>query len=101
MKLRIAMLAPLLLLAACATPSQKIAAKLTEVGVPQPQARCMGDRLQSRLTLTQLRRLDEVVRLNRDRVGNMSINQIARALDDPGDPALFAEVVRAGVGCLI
>jgi hypothetical protein len=88
-------------LSGCATPSQKIAAKLGEFGVPPRQAQCMGDRLQARLSTSQLRRLGEIAQLNRDRLGRMSINDIARQLDDPRDPTVVVEVIRAGVGCAI
>lgn len=90
-----------LALAACATPSQRIATKLTELGVPQPQARCMGDRLQDRLSVSQLRRLQEISRIDSDRLGRMRISEIADQLTDARDPALVAEVIRAGVGCSI
>lgn len=92
-------LAPLLLLAACATPSQRIATALQERGVPQAQARCMGDRLSTRLSVGQLQRLNEISKLNGGRMDRMSIPEIARALSDPRDPGLVAEVIRAGIGC--
>jgi hypothetical protein len=95
------LLAALAVLAACATPSQKITAKLTEYGVPAPQARCMGDRLQARLSVGQLRRLGEIGRLNRDRMGRMTVTDIAATLNKPGDEALVAEVVRSGISCLL
>ena len=98
---RILPLALLALLAACATPSQKITAKLTEYGVPPAQARCMGDRLEARLSLAQLQRIGEIGRLNRDRVGRMTVNDIAATLNKPGDEALVAEVVKSGIGCLL
>jgi hypothetical protein len=94
-------LASLVVVAACATPSQRITAKLTEYGVPPTQARCMGDRLQQRLDNRQLRRLGEIGRLNRDRLGRMSVTDIAATLNKPGDEALVAEVVRSGISCLI
>ncbi len=90
---------PLLALAACASPAQRIATKLGEYGVPPAQARCMGDRLQSRLSLGQLRRLDEITRLDSDRLGKMSMREIAGRLTDPRDAELAAEFLRAGVGC--
>lgn len=93
--------AALAALAACATPSQKITSKLTEYGVPPTQALCMGDRLQSRLSVGQLQRLGEIGRLNRDRMGRMSVNDIAATLNKPGDEALVAEVIRSGISCLI
>lgn len=90
-----------LALGACATPSQRIATKLTELGVPQPQARCMGDRLQDRLSISQLKRLQDISRIDSDRLGRMRIGEIADKLTDPRDPALVAEVIRAGIGCAI
>jgi hypothetical protein len=90
----------LALLAACATPAQRITSKLTEYGVPAPQARCMGDRLQAQLSASQLQRLGEIGRLNRDRIGHMTVNDIAATLNKPGDEALVAEVVRSGLSCL-
>ncbi len=94
-------LAPLLLLAACATPSQRITTALVDRGVPPPQARCMGDKLGDRLSIAQLKRLDEISKMNGGRMDRMSIPQIANALSDPRDPGLVAEVIRAGVGCLL
>lgn len=88
-------------LAGCATPSQRIAAKLGEFGVPPGQAQCMGDRLVSRLSTSQLQRLGEIARLNKDRLGRMSINDIARELNDPRDPTVVVEFVKAGLGCAI
>ena len=97
----VALLAPLLALAACATPSQRIATALVDRGVPQPQARCMGVKLADRLNISQLKRLDAISRMNGGRLDRMSIPQIANALSDPRDPGLVAEVLRAGVGCLL
>lgn len=93
--------AALATLAACATPSQRITAKLTEYGVPPRQAQCMGDRLEANLDRSQLARLVEIGKLNRDRMGRMSVNDIAATLNKPGDEALVAEVVRSGISCLI
>jgi hypothetical protein len=90
-----------LLLAACATPAQRITTKLTEYGVPPPQAKCMGDRLASRLSHDQLRRLAEIASMNKDRVGRMSLNELAHQLNQQGDPKLVSEVLRAGLSCAI
>lgn len=85
----------------CATPSQRITAKLTEYGVPPRQAQCMGDRLDTNLSNSQLQRLAEIGRLNRGRMGRMSVNDIVATLNKPGDEALVAEVVRSGISCLL
>lgn len=92
-------LAPLLLLAACATPAQRIATKLTQYGVPPAQAQCMGDRLASRLTRAQLQRLADLAQLDPDRVGKMTVAEIAQTLGE-ADPAVVSEVIRTGLVCL-
>lgn len=61
----------------------------------------MGDRLQRNLDSGQLLRLTEIARLNRDRMGQMTVNDIAATLNKPGDEALVGEVVRSGISCLI
>ncbi len=96
-----ASLAALALLAACATPSQRIAARLTDYGVPAAQAQCMGDRLQSRLSTAQLQRLGSLSRLNEQRLGQMTVVEIARTFNSPQDAALAVELVRAGIGCVV
>ena len=91
---------PCLLLAGCATPAQRIATKLTDYGVPPAQAQCMGDRLASRLSRQQLQRLADIARLDPDRVGKMTVNEIAATLGESGDPAIVAEVIKTGLVCL-
>lgn len=100
--MRIVVAGLLVLVAGCATPAQRITARLTEYGVPAAPARCMGDRLQSRLSLAQLQRLDEIGKtLERDRIGRLTLREISRALDRPADVGLVSELVRASVVCLI
>ncbi|WP_372919310.1 hypothetical protein [Sandarakinorhabdus sp.] len=90
-----------LLLAACATPAQRITTNLVDLGVNPGQAQCMGNRLGERLSLGQLRRLQQLTGLRSERFGRMSIREIAGRLNDDRDPGLVAEFLRAGVGCLI
>lgn len=90
-----------LALSACATPAQRITSNLAELGVPQRQAQCMGNRLGERLSIGQLRRLQELTGLRPERFERMSIREIANKLTDEKDPGLVAEFLRAGVGCLI
>jgi len=88
-------------LAACSTPSQRIERALINYGLPAPQAECMGFRLAQRLTNNQLRQLDQLARLNSDRLGRTRLEDIGRTLAGAENPALIAEVVRTGLGCLI
>ena len=99
MSIRHVSLAALALLTGCATPSQRIANKLTKYGVPPAQARCMGDSLEQQLNNSQLYRLGEIGRLNKDRMGRMTVADIVGTLNKSGDPALVAEVLRTGLSC--
>ena len=89
-----------LLLAACATPADRITAKLVELGVPAGQARCMGDRLADRLTTDQLRQLGTAANVDKTATGRISLRDIVHRLRDVDAP-VAAEVVRAGLGCVI
>jgi hypothetical protein len=91
----------LLALAGCATPADRITTKLVELGVPQPQARCMGLRLNQRLSLAQLDQLGRLAYVDREQVGRMSLREIGNRLRSIHDPAIVAEILSAGVGCAI
>ncbi len=91
----------LLMLAACATPAQRIVTALTGYGVPPAEARCMGDRLQSRLSLSELRRLEALAKLAPPSGSKVNLDALARALDNPEDRGVAAEVVKAGFACLV
>ena len=91
----------LLVLAGCATPAERITTKLVELGVPQPQARCMGVRLDQRLSLAQLDQLGRLVYVDREQVGRMSLREIGNRLRSIHDPAIVAEILRAGIGCAV
>ena len=87
-----------LLLAACATPAERIAAKLEHAGVPARQARCMGDRLASRLSLGQLAELNRVVK---DSGGErLTVRRLTARLSD-SDPALVAKLIETGINCAL
>jgi hypothetical protein len=97
----LALIALPLALTACATPAQRITRNLADLGVPERQAQCMGGRLGERLSIGQLRRLQELTSIRVERLERMSIREIANKLTDEKDPGLVAEFLRAGVGCLI
>ena len=92
-------LGTLLTLAACATPADRITKKLVELGVTPSQARCMGLRLDQRLSLAQLDQLGRLAYVDREQVGRMSLREITARLRDVNDPAIVAEIIRAGIGC--
>ena len=98
---RALLMIPFLALAACATPAERIASKLGEYGVPPREAQCMGDRLANRLSTAQLQRLNDLARTNGERVGRMTIGDIARLFSGPGDVQLASQLLRAGLSCAI
>ena len=87
-----------LLLAACATPAERITDRLQAAGVPGAEARCMGNRLAARLSLSQLQELNRVVKTEAGE--HLTVNKIARRLGD-ADPALVAKLVETGIVCAI
>jgi hypothetical protein len=90
-----------LLLSGCATRGERLGRNLVELGVPERQAYCMGDRLARSLTNDQWRNIQRLARLDERRLRRMSLREIAERIDPAGDSRLIAEFVRAGAGCLI
>ncbi len=89
-------------LGACATPSDRIAGALEAYGFTKPQAQCVGDRLQKRLSISQLAelaRLAREVRAQQPVPGRVSIEDLLRLSGDVRDPKVPIEVARAGAGC--
>jgi hypothetical protein len=101
MRVGVVLVVVMLLVAGCATPSQRISSKLISYGVPEPQAVCVGDKLEDRLSIAQLQRISQIAKRSRNEAGQVTITQFAQALDKPGDEELVAEVLRAGLGCLL
>jgi hypothetical protein len=97
----VALIALPLALSACATRGQRLGRNLYELGVPERQAFCMGDRLARNLSADQFRTIQRLARLDDRRLRRMSIREIAERIDPAGNPRLIAEFARAGVGCLI
>jgi hypothetical protein len=89
-------------LSGCARPSQRIAAELQQQGFDPAAARCIGDRMEERLTMSQLLRLRAALRHYRDRVGNGPTIDFAGLMtmaQDIGDPRIVVETVGAGITC--
>ena len=91
-------LAVVLLLAACATPAERITDRLQAAGLPGAEARCMGNRLAAKLSLSQLQELNRVVKTEAGE--HLTVNKIARRLGD-ADPALVARLVETGIVCAL
>ncbi len=90
-------------LTSCATPESRIETRLVAAGFSEGNAKCLANELTDRLTLSQLKTLNEVAKTiqNRQRVKRMTVGDLAAELGRVGDPKLIVEVSRAGLGCAI
>jgi hypothetical protein len=103
MKRLLPLIAPALLLAACATvsPEAKVRNALLDAGLSPPMAGCMAERMVDRLSIPQLRRLQSLGKLAHRDIRAMTVDEFlwhVRALEDP---EIFSVVSRVGVGCAI
>ena len=92
----------LLLASACASPSSRIADELTGYGFDPNQAACVGDRLQSNLSLSQLRQLSRAAGALSDgdtTPGRLTASDLFRAASRLNDPKVPIEVAKAARGC--
>jgi hypothetical protein len=97
----LALLAPLLALAACTTPESRVRSALMDAGLSRPVADCMAGRMVDRLSMQQLRRLSMLSRMREDRIADMSVREFIRRVRALGDPEIFAVVSTVGLGCAI
>ena len=91
-----------LALSACATPSSRIAGALEAYGFSKSQSQCVGDRLQSRLSIAQLTELARLSRTAQARgidPKTVSIGDLARLSGEIRDPRVTIEVAQAGASC--
>jgi hypothetical protein len=87
---------PALTVAACATPSDRISDALVGYGLAPDQARCVGDRLQSRLSLARLARAYREQDPNPSQLNAGDLIRVASQVQDIRVPI---EVGKAAAGC--
>jgi hypothetical protein len=97
---------PAILLAAslfaCARPSERIATRLIDYGIPETRALCMGKRLERDLTIAQLRELSALVRAYRQNdptPGRLTSQDLLRVAARVRDPQVPITVGRAAAAC--
>lgn len=94
--------AALFTLTACATPRERIADALVGYGIPPAQARCVGGRLEDRLSVAQLRELARYARAYRDNdpnPGALTIADLIRVTSQVQDARVPIEVGKAAAQC--
>ncbi len=95
-------IAALLPLAACASPSARIADSLTGFGLDSGRANCVGADLQRNLSTAQLLELGRVARAYRMRdpdPSRLTASDLLRAASEIDDPSIALTVARAAGRC--
>lgn len=90
-----------LLLAACATPETRVRKALTRVGVSEPIATCMADRMADRLSLLQLDKLNRLGKLKKTNFRQVTFDEFVRLTKGLQDPEILAVVTSSGVICWV
>ncbi len=86
----------------CAAPATRISDGLQRYGLDAQRADCVGERLQSRLSLGQLQRLGKAAAAyGRDDTtpGVLTPSDLIRVAGELRDPAIVLEVGKAGAAC--
>ncbi|MFD1951689.1 hypothetical protein ACFSGX_13015 [Sphingomonas arantia] len=95
-------LAALAALAGCAAPATRISTGLQRYGLDATRADCVGQRLQSNLSLGQLQRLGKAAAAYKQgdtTPGVLTPSDLIRVGTELRDPAIALEVGKAAAGC--
>jgi hypothetical protein len=90
------------ILAGCVNPSAKIATELTRYGLQPTQAQCVGDRLEAKLSISQLQELAGAARAygtGDTTPGRLTTSDLIRVSAQIRDPRIPLEVARAASAC--
>lgn len=98
---KLAILLPLMALAACTTPETRVRNSLVKAGLSAPMASCMADRMVNRLSLVQLRRLSSLSSLKERDVRGMTIDEFIHRTRALQDPEILEVVTSSGLRCAI
>jgi hypothetical protein len=99
---KIILIAATFIVAACASPKDRIADSLTGYGIEEARATCVGGQLQRTLSLTQLSELGRVARAARARdpdPSRLTLDDLLRAASEIRDPQVALEVAKAAGRC--
>lgn len=90
------------ILSGCASPSTRISTSLQRYGLDETRAQCVGDRLQAKLSLGQLKQLGHAAQAyqrNDMTPGRLGIDDLVRVAAAINDPLVASEVARATIDC--
>ncbi len=93
--------AAMLLTAGCATPEARVRSGLANVGISQPVAACMAERMVDRLNLLQLRRLSRMSTLGEGGVGGLTMEQYLHRARVLGDAEIWTVVSTSAGICAL
>lgn len=96
-------LVPILALTGCASTLVKqneVEAALVDAGLSRRMAACMARPMAEQLSVRQLRDLQNLAGLRRERIGDLTIGELATTLSRT-DAETAGVVTRAGLGCAI
>jgi hypothetical protein len=102
--MRLLLLLPLALAAACAQPFEgRVAGRLAEAGLPRPMADCMAKRWVERLDLVQLQKISAVADdLSRERSQNrLTIGRFVDRIRAVDDPEIVEVVTTSSLACAL
>lgn len=87
---------------ACVNPSAKIATELTRYGLDARQATCVGDQLETNLSIGQLQQLGRAAgafSTNDQSPGRVTASDFIRVAGSVNDPKVPFEVGKAAANC--
>ncbi len=93
------LLAPVALLAGCATPETRLRNGLIEAGLSKGIATCMAERMVDRLSLVQLRRLSALASLDDKPLRELTPEQFFRKVRALKDPEILGVTTSSAAIC--
>ena len=99
--MRVAALAAVLALSACATPETRVRTALMDAGLSKPIALCMADRMVDRLSLIQLNRLGSLKKLRGQEMRKITVDEFLKRTRSLQDPEILGVVSSSGLICAV
>lgn len=97
----ILMMTALSALAACATPETRVRNGLIRAGLSAPISACMADRMVDRLSLGQLKKLNDLGKLRKREPGDVTVKEFVKQTRSLQDPEIVGVVTSSGLICAV